>query len=358
MLSKLINAAAVLLLLYIAAGVFQDYNRKKEGDEIVAIEPEKPAVLQQVVNVYSSRDEEFIKSLLDTFSEDAGVKVNLTTGTISNLIAKMKENSNEEAADLFLTSDVVNIQKVKNAGLLQAVSSSTLQNNIPSSLHDGEGYWYGLSKDAEAIFYVKDTTAINKIKNYEDLATPEWHGKIINAYANKYLLAYMIELIGSDAARNWLRGIIANKAAFGGKGEFSQFYALVNSKDGILIAPSSSYGRLQSSEKQADIDTANKIGIFFPNQEKNGAYVNISAAGVTASAKNKDNAVKLLEFLSDYDARRIYAESGYEIPVNNEIDSSYVIKSWGYFKTDDANVKLFPKHLSEAGKMSEEEGWR
>tara|TARA_Y100000588_G_scaffold231119_1_gene244894 strand:+ start:232 stop:582 length:351 start_codon:yes stop_codon:yes gene_type:complete len=89
-------------------------------------------------------------------------------------------------------------------------------------------------------------------------------------------------------------------------------------------------------------DWAAGLQIVFPNQGDRGAHVNVSGAGIFKHAKNRANAVRLLEFLSDTFAQKLYAANNYEYPVKAGVGWSDEVKSWGDFKADDlVLVELF-----------------
>ena len=63
-----------------------------------------------------------------------------------------------------------------------------------------------------------------------------------------------------------------------------------------------------NGKDKKDLEIAKSVKIFFPAQETTGTHMNISGAGVTNFAKNKENAVKLIEFLSSEEAQATFAE--------------------------------------------------
>ena len=98
--------------------------------------------------------------------------------------------------------------------------------------------------------------------------------------------------------------------------------------------------------------------LFFPNQNTNGTHVNISGAGVTKYSKNKENAVKLLEFLVSPKAQSMFAEANYEYPVNKNVEPSELLKSWGTFKEDTLALEELGKNNAKAVKIFNEVKWK
>ena len=95
----------------------------------------------------------------------------------------------------------------------------------------------------------------------------------------------------------WAKGLVDNFARNPGGGDTDQLLAVAAGQCDVTIVNSYYYGRLISSDKEADRQAAEKLGLFWPNQDGRGAHVNVSGAGVTKYANNVDTAQRLLEFL-------------------------------------------------------------
>ncbi|HET8807963.1 MAG TPA: extracellular solute-binding protein, partial [Methylophaga sp.] len=113
-----------------------------------------------------------------------------------------------------------------------------------------------------------------------------------------------------------------------------------------------------NSEDPAEQEAAAKIGVFWPNQDDRGTHVNISGAAVTKAAKNRDNAIKLIEFLTSAEAQQWYAQVNGEYPVVEGIASSAVLEQWGEFKADQLNMGILGKNNREALKLMDRAGWQ
>ena len=103
---------------------------------------------------------------------------------------------------------------------------------------------------------------------------------------------------------------------------------------------------------------AEKITVFWPNQDGRGAHVNVSGAGVTRSAKNKENAMRLLEFLVSDASQKWYAEVNNEYPIKSGVDSSDTVQAWGPFKADGVNLGKLGELNAAAVKLMDRAGWK
>ncbi|MCW9013291.1 MAG: Fe(3+) ABC transporter substrate-binding protein [Gammaproteobacteria bacterium] len=315
------------------------------------------------VNVYSARKEKLIKPLLDKFTAATGIKTNLVTAKADKLLTRLQNEGRNSPADLFITVDAGRLHRAREKGVLQAINSSTINSIVPSHLRDPDDQWVALSQRSRVIFYVKDRVKADELSSYEDLANPKWKKRICirgssNIY-NQSLLASMIETNGEQAAEAWARGIVANMARPPKGGDRDQIKAAAAGQCDIAIANTYYYGTMLSNKKDpAQMAAANKVAIFWPNQSGRGAHVNVSGAGITRHAPNKENAIRLLAFLVSPESQKWYAEVNFEYPVTADAETSDMLKSWGAFKADNLNLSRLGANNVTAVKIMDRAGWR
>lgn len=316
-----------------------------------------------VVNIYSARKEKLIKPALKAFADRTGITVNLVTGKADALLKQIEAEGQDTSADLFLTVDAGRLQRAKNAGVLQPISSATLNSNIPANLRDKDNQWYGLSARSRVVIYNTNRVKPSDLSTYEDLASPKWKGRICirssgNIY-NQSLLASIIANLGAEKAEAWAKGIVDNMARPPKGNDRAQMTGAAVGECDIAISNTYYYGRWQTSKKPIEREYSTKVAVFYPNQNDRGAHINVSGAGVTKYAKHKDNAVKLLEFLSGPNAQKFYAEVNHEYPVLAGTPVSPVVQGWGYpFKQDTLAINKLGEYNSEAVKIFDRVGWK
>ena len=314
------------------------------------------------VNIYSYRQEALIKPQLEAFTKATGIKYNLITGSAGGLLERLKNEGANSPADMLFTVDAGRLWRAKEAGVLQPVKSEVLEKQIPAHFRDPDGTWYGLGIRVRAIFYNVDKVKPAELSTYEDLADPKWKGKVLirsssNIY-NQSLLASLIRYHGVEGAEKWARGVAANFARKPQGGDTDQLKALAVGEGAVAVANNYYYGRLVASKKPADKKVVEKIRIFWPNQKGRGAHVNVSGAAVTRSAKNKDEAVKLLEFLVGEEAQKIYAELGHEFPVRDDVETGEIVAAMGPVKMDGLPLAVLGENNPEAIRIFDRVGWR
>jgi len=320
------------------------------------------AFAADVVNLYSARKEALIKPLLDRYTEQTGVRVNLVTGKAGPLLERLKAEGRNSPADLFITVDAGRLYKAKVAGVLQAVKSKVLDAAIPAAYRDPAEEWFGLSLRARPIMVAKGRVDRTRLTTYEGLAEPRWKGRICmrsssNIY-NQSLVASMIAADGKQRTLAWLRGLVANFARPPRGGDRDQIKALAVGECDITLANTYYLARMLRSDDPRQREAASKVEVVWPNQAARGAHVNVSGAGVTRSAPHRAAAMRLLEYLVSDDAQQWYAETNNEYPVKPGVAVSAVVRSFGEFKADTLNLAQLGAHNADAVNLMDIAGWR
>lgn len=314
------------------------------------------------VNIYSSRKEALIKPILDQFTAQTGITVNLVTGGDDALISRLTTEGKKSPADLLITSDAGRLHRAKAANVLAVVDSETVKSLVPENFRDAEGYWVGLTMRARPIFYVKENVDPNELSTYEALTENQWKGRIcIRSSSNIYnqsLVASMIETSGIEAAQSFAEGLVANFARPPSGGDTDQLKAAAAGVCDIAIANTYYYGRLVNSDDEADQNVANRLGIFWPNQNDRGTHVNVSGVALTQSARNTEEAIALIEFMLTPDAQNWYSEVNNEYPVVSSVQPSQTLSSWGAFKADDVNLSILGENNRTAVELMDRAGWK
>lgn len=319
-------------------------------------------LLAAEVNIYSARKEALIKPLLDQFTAETGIQVNLLTGKADALIKRLESEGRNSPADLLITTDAGRLYRAKDAGLLQPATSITIEKQVPSQYRDPEQYWTGLSVRARVILYSRDRIKAEQLSTYEALADPLWKKRLCirssNNIYNQSLAASMIVADGAEKTTAWAKGLVSNLARPPRGGDRDQIKALAAGQCDLAITNTYYLAAMLNSDDPAQQAAAEKAAVFWPNQAGRGAHVNISGAGVTAHAKNPDHAIKLLEYLVSGASQAWYAEVNQEYPVTPGVAISDTLKQWGEFKSDAINLAELGKHNAEAVKIMDRAGWR
>jgi iron(III) transport system substrate-binding protein len=335
---------------------------------VLSLFPLAPAYsAEQTLTIYTSRKEELIKPQLDEFTKKTGIKVEMLYDEAPKLIARLESEGKDSPADVLMPADVANMELAASKGLLAPTKSDTLNAIIPEALRDKDGKWYGLGQRLRVVFFSKEKVKPSELSTYEDLADPKWKGQIlVRSSSHPYnlsLIAAMIAEGGAEKAESWAKGITANLARAPQGGDTDQIRAVAAGEAKLAIANSYYYARMLNSPQPEMKEAAAKVGMFFPNQnpakgELQGAHLNLSGAGVVATSRHKELAVKFIEYLASEEGQRLYADSNFEYPVNSKVEPSATLKSFGAYKADARALPQLASHVQEAIRIADRSGWK
>jgi iron(III) transport system substrate-binding protein len=315
----------------------------------------------QEVMVYSHRHYDIDQVLFDEFEAQTGIHVNVLNSSADELTVRMLNEGENSPADLFFTSDAANIVNAQSLGLLQSVNSAVLNNAVPLNMRAVDGSWYGLTMRARVLAYNPDKVSPEELTTYEDLANENWAGRILvrssSSTYNQSLLASIIANDGDSAALAWASAVRANMAREPKGNDRDQVKAIAAGEGDIAIVNTYYIGKLVNSENELEKEAGEAVKLFFPNQDGRGAHINISGGGVTKYAPNKENAIKLLEFLTSVEVQQRFADGNYEYPVNPNAQSSELLQSWGTFKMDLLPLQVLGDLNKRAVEIFNEASW-
>jgi len=318
------------------------------------------AFADEVVNVYSARHYDTDMAMYERFTEETGIKVNLIEGSSDALIERIKSEGQFSPADMLITVDAGRLWRAEKEGIFQPVDSAVLSERIPAHLRHPEGEWFGLSKRARVIAHKKDMALPAGFGTYEALADEAFRGQVcMRSSGNIYNLSLMASLIdahGVKTAEAWAKGVVANFARTPQSNDTGQLKAVASGECTITIANTYYLGRLMASTKPEDKALMANLEIVFPNQDGRGTHVNISGAGVTKYAPNRENAIRFLEYLTSDFAQRLFAEGNNEYPISGPTTGP--VAALGEFKRDDLNVFVLGENQTEAVKVYDRAGWK
>ncbi len=303
------------------------------------------------VNLYTTREPALIEPLLKAFSDSTGIKVN-TLFLKDGLAERVASEGKRSPADLLMAVDFGNLTDLVDKGVTQPLKSTVLDAAIAAPLRDANGHWFALSMRARTLYVAKELDL--KSISYEQLAAPEWKGKIcIRSGQHPYntaLIAHMIAKHGEAKAEAWLRGLKANLAQRPGGGDRDVARDILGGLCDIGLANSYYLGLMRSGAGGPDQQQwGDGINALLPVFDGGGTHVNISGAAIAKHSPNKANAIKLLAFLVSDKAQAIYAQANFEYPVNPQAALNPIIAALGELKVDQqplADISTYRKAAS------------
>ena len=344
-MKKLIFGGALALSLAACSG----------GEEAAA-----PVADNGEVNIYSARHYDTDLALYDEFTAETGIKVNRIEADSDALIERIESEGEFSPADVFITVDAGRLWRAEEAGILAPVESEVLSERLPEYLRHPDGLWFGLSTRARIIIYNKAAGVPEGLDTYADLADPKWKGDIcIRSSSNIYNISLLSSIIaheGAEGAQAWANGVVANFAREPQGNDSSQIESVAAGECRIAVVNSYYLARYAGGDagEKAMFDA---IGVIFPDQDGRGTHINLSGAGVTVNAPNRDNAIKFLEYLTSETAQRYLADGNNEYPAAKGMQANSNVEQLGSFKPDTLNAAEIGRGQAKAVQIFDRAGW-
>ena len=309
------------------------------------------------VNLYSYRQPFLIRPLLQAFTADTGIDVNVVYAR-TGMVEKIKAAGANNPADVVLTVDIGRLDALREADLLEPVSSAVLERHVPAHLRHSRGLWFGLTTRARVVWVHKDRVAPGEVEDLADLADAKFRGRICTRSGkhvyNVGLIASVIAHDGEAAAEEWLRGVKANLARKPQGNDRAQAKAIYEGVCDLAIGNHYYMGKMATNtDKPEQQAWAEAVRVVFLDQGGRGQHVNLSGAGVIRTGKNKENAVRLIEFLVSERAQSMYANDNFEYPVRAGVELHPVLAEWGAFEPDTLSLEEIASHREAAAKLAD-----
>ncbi|WP_394170665.1 Fe(3+) ABC transporter substrate-binding protein [Saccharospirillum alexandrii] len=320
------------------------------------------AAQAEEVNIYSYRQAFLIEPLLNAFTQQTGIETNVIYAS-SGLNERIEQEGRNSPADIILTPNTTILVDAYDKGLTQAVESDILTSNIPAQYRADDNHWFGLTTRGRVIYASKDRVEPGEITTYEELADPQWEGRICTRSGkhsyNLSLFASMIEHHGEEYTKTWLEGVKNNLARTPQGNDRGQVKAIMEGECDLSLGNTYYFGKMITNTAEPEqVEWANSVNIVFPNQEDRGTHMFISGAAVAKHAPNRDEAVQLLEFMSQDLAQYMYAQENFEFPVKPGTPYSALLNQYmGDFVADDVSLTAIVDHVDEASRLVDEVGY-
>lgn len=314
----------------------------------------------QEVNLYTVREPGLVKPLIAAFTAKTGIKVN-TVFMNDGLAERVEAEGARSPADLMMTVDIAKLLEIVDKGLAQPVRSAELDKAIPAQLRDVDGRWFALSLRARLIYAAKDRVGTKPI-TYEDLADPQWKGKICirsgqHPYNTALVAAYMAHH-GEAATEVWLKGVKANLARKAAGGDREVARDILGELCDIGVGNSYYVGLMRSGAGGPDQEKWGKaIRVVLPTFDNGGTHVNASGVALAKYAPNPAAAIQFMEFLVSDEGQRILAEANFEYPVKAGAPMHPLIAELGPLNPDSLSLAEIAKYRKAASLLAERIGF-
>lgn len=325
------------------------------------------AAQDKVLNLYSARHYQTDEALYQNFTIATGIRINRVDADDAGVLARLKSEGASSPADVILLVDAARLWRAEVDGLFQPVRSKILEQRIPAHLRgkdSGEGSpWFGFSTRARLVVYDKSRVQKTDVDQYEKLAMPVNMGRLCTRSGshpyNLSLFGAMVEHLGPQQAEVWLKGMVSNMARAPKGGDTDQIKAVASGECGVALTNSYYLARMMRSQAPADREVIDKIGVVFPNQGDHGTHVNVAGGAVARHAKNRAAAVAFLEYLSNADAQKYFADGNNEWPaVAGTKLANPALEAFGTFKTESLPISAIGMNQIKVQQILDRVGYK
>lgn len=343
-------------LAALTAAIFLSACQQSEPPQETAETDTAEAPTAQSLVVYTSRQPHLVDPLFDEFTDQTGIEIDYISDNEAALIERLAAEGRNTPASVLITVDAGNLWHAADRDLLQSVESEALDSRIPASLRDPDNQWFGLSIRARTIVYHPDRVDPSELSTYADLADDQWNDRLClrtsSKVYNQSLVAMMIERLGEDQVEETVTGWVENLATEPFSSDTRLIEAMAAGQCDVGIVNSYYLGRLQSD------DSDFPVRLFWANQGDSGVHVNISGAGVTRHAPERELAVQFIEWMVGDQAQRMIAAGNLEFPVVEGVELDPVVERWGAYQPDTINLRVAGERQAQAVRLMDRAGWR
>jgi iron(III) transport system substrate-binding protein len=326
-----------------------------------------PAQAQErVLNLYSARHYQTDEALYENFTKATGIRINRVEADDAGILARLKAEGAASPADVILLVDAARLWRGEQDGLFQPVKSAVLEQRVPAQFRGGDSgqgaQWFGLSTRARVVVYDKARFKAGDVDTYEKLAATALKGQLcVRSGSHPYnlsLFGSMQEHLGPQATETWLAGLVANMARKPTGGDTDQIRGVGSGECGVALTNSYYFARLLRSSKPEDKALIDKVAVTFPNQSSWGTHVNVAGAAVARNAKNRDAAVRFVEYLASDSAQAYFADGNNEYPVVAGVAPNAALASLGRFKAETVPIAKVGANTRNVQQMLDRVGFR
>ena len=310
------------------------------------------------VNVYTYREAKLIQPLLDAFTKDTGVKVNVISAS-SGLEQRIKTEGDNSPADVLLTVDISRLEDAVQNGITQAINSKAIDTAVPAQYRDPEGHWAAVALRARIVYASKQRVQQTAM-TYEKLADPKWKGKICirsgQHMYNNALFAAMIVKHGEAKAEEWLKGLKANLAQKPSGGDRETARDIAAGKCDLGIA-NTYYWALMNDMETDKKPWAEATKVVLPTFQGGGTHVNLSGVALMKNSPNKANAMKFIEWMVSAPAQQMHANLTYEYPMLAGVPINKTIAGYGELKREPMPLAQIAANRKKASALVDKVGF-
>ncbi|MGV3732235.1 MAG: iron ABC transporter substrate-binding protein [Microcella sp.] len=263
--------------------------------------------------LYSGRDEELVQPLIDQFTQETGIEVEVRYGNTAELGALLLEEGDATPADVFLSQDAGALGALSRAGLFTTLPDDITE-TVPAGFTSTDGSWVGITGRARVVVYDGEQLSADELPDTIDgYVTDEWNGRLAVAPSNASFQSFVTALRvleGEDAAAEWVQALAGNSPQI-----FEGNSQILTAVDGGAVEAgliNHYYWFRAASEVGAQNMRAQ---LKYLTAGDAGSIVNVTGAGILAGAETDADALEFVRYLVSEAAQTYFVEQTFEYPL-------------------------------------------
>jgi iron(III) transport system substrate-binding protein len=306
------------------------------------------------VVVYNGRSQYGDEAVFTAWEDKTSKSLELRAGSAPELFERIRSEGAETPADLLVTTDLANLWRAKQAGMLQAVSTPALEAQVPREYRDPDEQWWGLSLRIRTPMRSTERVGEGVVKHYEDLGKPQFAGKLcLRTSNNEYNQSFVADRLAKHGAADTeklLRSWMNNRPQILGS-DVDVLEAIAAGRCDVGLTNHYYLGRILKEKPDFPVAPA------WPDQDGAGAHTNLSGVGLVKGSKHRADSLSLMEYLTSPPAQEeIVANS--ELAANPDVAPPEHIREWADVKRDPIDVEHAGKLLPAAIALMQKVGWK
>ena len=302
------------------------------------------------LTIYSGRNSELLGPLLDQFSEDTGIAIDVRYGQSADLALLIGEEGDRSPADVFISQSPGAEGYLDEQGLLSELPASVLD-LVPEESRAADGSWVGLSARFRTLVYDSDTVDEADLpESVLDLVDPQYEGQVAVAPENGSFQDFVTSMrneIGDDETAAWLTGLAENDSPV-----YADNLSIVDAvaRGVVPFGLVNHYYNYRILEEDPDATSRNH---FFASDDL-GSLRLVTGASILGSADLPDEAAELIEFLLGEEAQTFFTDETFEYPLVEGIEPTDVLPDLPPVR--DVDINALSGGLERTQQLIEESG--
>jgi iron(III) transport system substrate-binding protein len=307
---------------------------------------------REALTIYSGRDEALIGPLLERFSDDTGVAIDVRYGDSADLALLIEQEGDSTPADVFISQSPGAIGYLAAQDRLEVLPTDIL-GSVSEEYEQSSGHWVGLTARQRVLVYNSDEVDDSELPgSVLDLTDPIYEGRVAIAPANgsfQDFITAMRQTLGDDVARRWLDDMQAN-----GVQTYPDNNSIVDAvaRGEVEMGLANHYYNVRYLVEDPEAPSRN---YQFPGDDI-GSIMLATTASVLQGSDRAEDGEEFLRFLLSASAQEYFADSTFEYPLAQGVEPSAELAPLDSLAHPDYDIQRLGEGLEETVNMIRESG--